>query len=898
MAARKRSSQVMVDLTDDRSEPRPKRRAMHSTGVNASARRNPSPRSSNQLQAFGVNDDQSSLLTSPRLTNSRIASHEHETMDPTQETNEEVRELYGTFNTKIVGIQYYNGNATAGEEVLCRREPDNQYDRNAIRMDNVMNRQIGHLPRKVVERVAPYIDSGDIFLEAQLTGFKGTYDCPVRLYFYGPSDSSDRSRIENKLKSDKLVKSTELKRTRREAETRRAALGLKAGGLTYGLGTNGYEDPEISLEDILKHSQSVEFRNGKDVIKTLAMDELYLSQMPYCEQPSALKATLLPYQLQGLAWMISKENPILPTKDADNLVQLWKYDGKGYWNVATDFISKSPPKLFSGGILADEMGLGKTLQVISLILSGGVGTTLIVAPVSVMSNWKQQIERHVKPECLPNVLIYHGDKKMSPQDLMKFDVVITSYGKLARERDANVPQVLLSTAMQWRRVVLDEGHTIRNARTKVALAASMIKARSRWVLTGTPIINSVKDLHSLIKFLHITGGIEQAEIFNSRVTRKLSVGDDAAEAILQGLMQDICLRRKKDMKFVDLNLPAKEEYLHRISFHAEEKRYYDSLLAEARGALAEYQAKANNKRGQFQGVLERLLRLRQTCNHWTLCRDRINELMKLFQDQDVVPFNEKNTALLQEALQLYIDNQEDCAICYDSPRGPVITNCKHVFCRACIVKAIEMQHKCPMCRNTLSEDCLLEPAVEGQFDGNFDTETQSSKTEAILQIVRATLKKPGSKVVIFSQWTSFLNIVGRQLDISGLKWCRIDGSMGTEQRDRAVQALDNNADTRVMLASLAVCSVGLNLVSADTVILSDSWWAPAIEDQAVDRVHRLGQTRTTTVWRLIVEGSVEECVLDIQKEKRELVIKTFQDEDKKGKATKDTRMADIAKLLS
>lgn len=91
-------------------------------------------------------------------------------------------------------------------------------------------------------------------------------------------------------------------------------------------------------------------------------------------------------------------------------------------------------------------------------------------------------------------------------------------------------------------------------------------------------INSVKDLQSLVKFLHITGGIEQPEIFNNAITRKLMSGDRSAEVILQSLMQDICLRRKKDMKFVDLKLPKKTEYLHRITFLPEEKSKYDALL--------------------------------------------------------------------------------------------------------------------------------------------------------------------------------------------------------------------------------------------------------------------------------------------------------------------------------
>jgi SWI/SNF-related matrix-associated actin-dependent regulator of chromatin subfamily A3 len=205
-----------------------------------------------------------------------------------------------------------------------------------------------------------------------------------------------------------------------------------------------------------------------------------------------------------------------------------------------------------------------------------------------------------------------------------------------------------------------------------------------------------------------------------------------------------------------------------------------------------------------------------------------------------------------------------------------------------------------MCRAELSSDELVEPAPEHsahEDEDSLDPETKSSKTEALLKILQATLKNDGSKVIIFSQWTSFLTVIQRQLDEAGYTYTRVDGSMNTSQRDAAIRSLDHNPATRIMLASLAVCSVGLNLVSADTVILADSWWAPAIEDQAVDRVHRLGQTRPTTVWRLVMEGTVEERVLDIQGEKRELVNKAFQ--EKRGKKkTKETRMGDILKLLA
>lgn len=179
--------------------------------------------------------------------------------------------------------------------------------------------------------------------------------------------------------------------------------------------------------------------------------------------------------------MSAKENPSLPAAGSSDAIQLWKRDARGrYVNLASNIAVKDAPSLASGGILADDMGLGKTLQIISLILTGGSGTTLIIAPVSVMSNWEQQIKRHVLPENAPKVLIYYGPERRSAK-LTDYDVVVSSYGTLTSEAtEGNLFKV------HWRRVVLDEGHTIRNAKTKAAVAACALIAKSRWVLTGTP----------------------------------------------------------------------------------------------------------------------------------------------------------------------------------------------------------------------------------------------------------------------------------------------------------------------------------------------------------------------------------------------------------------------------
>jgi len=300
----------------------------------------------------------------------------------------------------------------------------------------------------------------------------------------------------------------------------------------------------------------------------------------------------------------------------------------------------------------------------------------------------------------------------------------------------------------------------------------------------------------------------------------------------------------------------------------------------------------------YSHILEVLLRLRQTCCHWKLTGSRVTDLLAAIEKDEVVVLNKENRVALQCLLQISIDSQEECSICLDTLHNPVITACKHVFGGECIERTIELQHKCPMCRAPLADkDCLVHPAVEEIEDADIDTDAKSSKTEALMNILKASFKDPKSKVVIFSQWTNFLDIIQNQVQEAGMKFARIDGSMTPGIREKGLVALESDPETKILLASLSVCSVGLNLVSADTVILADSWWAPAIEDQAVDRVHRLGQTRPCKVFRLVMEGSIEERVLDIQADKRKLVGQAFQEKTRRGKG-QQTHMGDIMKLLA
>ncbi|PKX96855.1 putative SNF2 family helicase [Aspergillus novofumigatus IBT 16806] len=821
---------------------------------------------------------------------------------------------YGSLRTKIVGVRYYNGYATVGEHVLLQREPSNPYDRNAIQVLNVMGNQIGHIPRDVAARLAMYMDSKSLFIEGMLTGEIGSFTCPIMLKLYGTSHPEERQRLKRMMIDDRLPltefnrwETQERKqRERAQKEAAKKGRGLASGnGQQWEAGVNpmyanlyagdGLGQPGESLEDIIGQSSTFNPRDIGQVTENFGLNEADLVNMPMADTPAALSTELLPYQRQGLAWMIEKESPQLPGPGSQDVVQLWKRAGNRFTNIATNYSTAIPPPLASGGILADDMGLGKTIQIISLILANSQPktpesskTTLIIAPVGVMSNWRNQIKDHTRSESTPSVLIYHGAGKKEAAKLDEYDVVITSYGALAVEYNPNAkaaPKKGLF-AVHWRRVVLDEGHTIRNPRAKGALAACNLRSDSRWTLTGTPIVNILKDLYSQIRFLRLTGGLEDMAVFNSVLIRPLTSDDPNGRLLLQALMSAICLRRRKDMEFVNLRLPALTSRVLRIKFHPHEQEKYD--ISEAKGMLMDF--KSREKGGTtYSHVLEVLLRMRQVCNHWALCKHRIDALAGLLEKHKIVPLTPENIKALQDMLQLRIESQEMCPICLDTLEQPVITACGHSYDRGCIEQVIERQHKCPLCRANIDDtSTLVGPAVDlgesADDDIVADPNNPSSKIEALIKILTAQGQAPTPKPSSSASGP-------HSLPSSSLT-CN-----ATASDTPASTAFSKDPECKVLLASLSVCSVGLNLVAANQAILADSWWAPAIEDQAVDRVYRLGQKRETTVWRLVMENTIEDRVLEIQDTKRKLMLAAFREKDKKVD-DRATRITDLEKLLT
>nr|GEV46580.1 helicase-like transcription factor CHR28 [Tanacetum cinerariifolium] len=242
-----------------------------------------------------------------------------------------------------------------------------------------------------------------------------------------------------------------------------------------------------------------------------------------------------------------------------------------------------------------------------------------------------------------------------------------------------------------------------------------------------------------------------------------------------------------------------------------------------------------------------------------------------------------------------------CHLCCDPPEDVAVTLCGHVFCYQCVSEYLTGDdNTCPSlnCNSQIGGDAVftkstLLSCTFNDYDDHHNSSRvedkslvlhnekslvlhndkslvlhnvrSSSKIKATLEIIESNCRSNNPiKTIVFSQWTKMLDLVETALNQHYIEYRRLDGSMSLASRDRAVKEFNTDPEVAVMLMSLKAGNLGLNMVSASHVILLDLWWNPATEDQAVDRAHRIGQTRPVTVSRLTIKDTVEDRILALQ----------------------------------
>ncbi|KAF8263933.1 SNF2 family N-terminal domain-containing protein [Lactarius quietus] len=313
-----------------------------------------------------------------------------------------------------------------------------------------------------------------------------------------------------------------------------------------------------------------------------------------------MEVRLIPHQIIGVSWMLMQEKETA----------------------------------YKGGVLADDMGLGKTVQMIATMAkntpspSENSSTSLVVVPAALLQQWKDELES--KTNGIFTVHIHHGKTKLKNLSaLREKDVIITTYQTLVLDfviKDPNIdPEDEvewliehggLLARMKWYRVVLDEAQFIRNRNTRASKVVAQLRAKYRWMLTGTPVTNSLMDLYGLIRFGRFRPWNDW-QSFHEHIT-KVQVHDaPLAGARAQSILKPILLRRTKDSKLEGkplLTLPPKNVELVTLQFSPEERQIYDDFEKQAKVRVNKF-IREGTIIQNHSAVLVMILRLRQLCCH-------------------------------------------------------------------------------------------------------------------------------------------------------------------------------------------------------------------------------------------------------------------------------------------
>lgn len=543
------------------------------------------------------------------------------------------------------------------------------------------------------------------------------------------------------------------------------------------------------------------------------------------EQPASISRKLKSFQLEGLNWMMRQEQS----------------------------------GLIKGGLLGDEMGMGKTIQAVSLIMSDypAKNPTLVVVPPVALMQWQAEIDAYTSGKL--KVLVYHISanpkcKLMDKKDLKKYNVIMVSYSSLEsmyrkenkgwNRNDGIVKEDSMLHSLKYHRIILDEAHSIKQRTTGVAKACFALKGEYKWCLSGTPVQNRIGEFFSLLRFLEVLpfacyfcksckceelhwsqnenkmcthcnhSGFSHVSVFNQEILNPITSGETkVARQVgfdkLRLLTDRIMLRRMKRDHTSSMELPPKDVVIHNEFFGEIERDFSQSIMSNTQRKFNTYVAQGvmlNN----YANIFGLIMQMRQVANHPDLILRRNAE-----GGQNVII----------------------CSICDEPAEEAIRSKCKHEFCRQCAKNFVRSfddaagEADCPRCHIPLSID-WDQPDIEQDEENvkkssiinriKMDDWTSSTKIEMLVyDLYKLRSKKQTHKSIVFSQFTSMLQLVQWRLQKSGFSTVMLDGSMTPAQRQKSIEYFMNNVEVEVFLVSLKAGGVALNLTEASRVFIID-----------------------------------------------------------------------------
>ncbi len=534
---------------------------------------------------------------------------------------------------------------------------------------------------------------------------------------------------------------------------------LKRYALLFKVGDGTSKGDKLRLS---KYHMSVIdelFDNRDETEISFALDEKFerlreFKNIPEIAAPLTLQPILRPYQVAGFQWL--------------------NYLNDVGW----------------GGILADDMGLGKTVQALTMLdhfrsANNGSLKSIVVCPTTLIYNWQNEVKKFT-PEL--SYMIHHGNTRTRDAEVLQsHNIIITTYGTLRSDI-----HILLKINFDY--VVLDESQAIKNPASKVTKAASLLNARNRVCMSGTPLQNNTFDIYAQMNFLN-PGLLGSMEFFRNEFATPIDkFGEQEQKDHLRKLLFPFILRRTKEQ--VAKDLPEKTETILFCEMESEQRKIYDAYRNSYREKILGTIEEQGIDKSQLT-ILQGLMKLRQICD------------------------------------------------------SPAILN------------------------------------EEEKFPNH------SIKLDELAREISENIGE--HKALIFSQFLGMLALIKAKLTEQNIPFEYFDGSTSAIDREKAIVSFQENDNVRVFLISLKAGGVGLNLTAADYVYIVDPWWNPAVEQQAIDRTHRIGQTKNIFAYRMICIDTIEDKILQLQEKKRILAKELIADD---SGFVKTLTRADVEYLFS
>lgn len=645
------------------------------------------------------------------------------------------------------------------------------------------------------------------------------------------------------------------------------------------------EDANISTSQLTEFTSLTQAKDRETRSDPFA--ELYSDVMlDEAPQPEAIASPLHRHQRQALTFMLEREKGWDFTGSKSDI---WKshIDAFGttrYRNTISGTTQTGIPKHFRGGTIADEMGLGKTCSMLSLIAANpythkvstygntglaaadAVKASLIVVPFSLLQVWEKQIAEHFRPGFI-RFIIFYGPIRQQSIDFGNYDIVVTTYNivalewkKFKEERTPDGASLLFRTF--WHRVILDEAHVIRTRDTANAKSVCALQADRRWCITGTPIQNRLTDVFSLFSFLRVHP-YDDLKTFEEEIVRPWKCKtDENALKRLQSIIKAITIRRPRTV----ITLPERQEFVESVSFTADERAVYEKARTGVIEVLESAISAAASSRSAYLNAFQRINDLRYICNHGVspTCRRMVPAGSNLL--ATAAPIS------IQDELDQWMNNNGlICSHCgtnihEEDESGQQLLR---------IPNGLLQDLSSRLCKHCLQHNRLYETLQPFPPSPDASTPTTpnpflrpSSKIQALLtQIQQIPFV---DKCAIFSYWTSTFDAIEQAFTDAGITFCRYDGRLNRSKRDRVLHDFASNPSIRVVLVSISCGAQGLDLTAANHAFLLEPQWNPMLEEQAMSRVHRLGQTKPVRLVRFVMKETWEEKIVGLQERKRSL----------------------------